>query len=130
MIPKFRAWLKDIKKMVDVTGIDFVTFGGHIYHTDNFQTSHFSKTILMQSTRVKDKNGKEIFEGDIVKFRLWFTNNILLGKVVWLQNYSAWMIAYRIENKTKEIYLTGVVMSDLEVIGNIYENPELLEVEE
>lgn len=132
MIPKFRAWLKNDKKMIDVRVIDWNnmivdSFSPHI-------EIPLEKVILMQSTCLFDKNGKEIFEGDIVKrYRSPFF------KAKW---------EYQIETvlKEKASLLLGrefgknfgtipfdspFAKSDLlEVIGNVHENPELLEEKE
>lgn len=77
----------------------------------NFVTHILPDVILMQYTGLKDKNGTEIYEGDIVKAT---KENIPLIVVFW-DDFTASF------NGTKDNYLHS------EIIGNIYENPELLE---
>ena len=136
MIPKYRVWDKELQTMLDVSLIDFkkgVLVGEHWeFGETNFMS--FGEIVLMQSTGLKDKNGKEIFEGDVVKrYRSPFF------KAKW---------EYQIETVIKEkasLLLGrefgknfGTITFDspfaesvlLEVIGNIYENPELLEEKE
>lgn len=78
-----------------------------------------SNKILMQSTGLKDKNGKLIYEGDIVKFKteLFGTQK----QIIWYE--------YHYILKDTFIILCDMEIKQfgLEVIGNIYENPELLE---
>ena len=74
---------------------------------------------LMQSTGLKDKNGKEIFEGDVVKC------NGLLGTI---ESFKAMLICSFM--KYNNYQKVGFFAQEIEVVGNIYENPELLEDKE
>lgn len=78
---------------------------------------------LMQSTGLYDKNGKEIFEGDIVKMAKDVYSDLTYYEIVRHRGG-----AYRLESNQHgcELWLRH---TNCEVIGNIYENPELLEVE-
>ena len=74
---------------------------------------------LMQSTGLKDKNGVEIFEGDVVKC------NGLLGTI---ESFKAmWICSFMKYNNYQKV---GFFAQEIEVVGNIYENPELLEDKE
>jgi len=78
-----------------------------------------NKPILMQYTGLKDKNGKEIYEGDILRFELSELGYIEVGEVKWIGS-GFWM-----EAPNKQFHLP--FEDRREVIGNIYDNPELLE---
>ncbi len=129
---KFRAWLKDEKKMIDVRAIDFDDDGNIIcvnYPEGKSYSGYDGDNIeLMQYTGLKDKNGNEIYEGDIVK------GTKRNGTKYWEINFIS-VVKFTNENKKSKfnIYVNEYKEFDfsacfgLEVIGNIYENKELLE---
>ena len=122
---KFRAWDKDEKKMLYHDTM-WASIGGGENNEDNFVRVGINTlvpdAILMQYTGLHDKNGKEIYEGDVVKFITEFTPRI--GTVEWDDEYSRFAVAY----KTAWIDFEGINKGEkgIEVIGNIYENHELL----
>nr|DAR78960.1 MAG TPA: YopX protein [Caudoviricetes sp.] len=138
MIPKFRAW--DSAKQEMFTDTFAITESGQVVVVD--QSSVFvspdyvfvDNLVIMQSTGLYDKNGREIFEGDIVKrYRSPFFKaewEYLIETVV---REGASLLLGRDFGKN-----FGTLPFDspfakgdlLEVIGNVHENPELLEVEE
>lgn len=103
--------------------LDVENFNSHLdspYEDDTKRLS-FADVGLMQYTGLKDKNGKEIYEGDIVDFASRFDNSKRTGKVVYYAGDAAFLI-----EDGKEIFFLFYDALEREVIGNIYENPELL----
>ena len=79
------------------------------------------KVVIMQYVGLKDKNGKEIYEEDIVKY--YYDNEItIIGKIMFL-NGSYVLSDFEEENE----WDLGIINNELELIGNIYDNTELLE---
>ncbi|EPI2225921.1 YopX family protein [Enterococcus faecalis] len=131
MIPKFRVWDKNTEDVVYVKTIDLEKDGsiGCIVDYSGINLD-VSECVLMQSTGVKDNNGVEIFEGDIVSVRNhpFQKTESSVGieidgdyKVSWNEYDLTWCAGNLLLARIKP-YVT--------VIGNIYENPELLEVAE
>nr|DAZ67311.1 MAG TPA: YopX protein [Caudoviricetes sp.] len=150
MIPRLRAWDKEFKEMVQV---DALVFDEQIikvtYKNGNVVKEDLKNYVLMQSTGLTDKNGKEIFEGDILKFNDEWAEYCYEGYV---DGVSEGINFVEIEKdttcfgfgKTKipESSLFNLVNDEhltfkelitdtsfeFEIIGNIHTNPELLEV--
>ena len=129
MIPKYRAWYKERKEMGRVGGIRFdldgsvsvVLFKGNYLDVSGPR----EKIILMQSTGLKDKNGKEVFVGDIIKCTRGCPHEVYLEKE-YGGKYIGGMPAVYLKGIREGYAWTGAE----EILGNIYEKPELLEVVE
>ena len=125
MIPKFRAWMKQYKKMDNDIGEMYFEDGEFKYIGDDVHYKRLPEhVILMQSTGLKDRNSVEIFEGDIVKMTKDVYSEPTYYEVVRHRGG-----AYRLESKQHgcELWLRH---TDCEVVGNVYENKELLEDKE
>lgn len=123
---KFRAWNKKDKVMVDVAAMNFGPSGlwSLIEDADDAELQLADNYELMQYTGLKDKNGREIYEGDIVRTG---EDNIgdpdpTIGQVIMREG--SWLIEN--EKKQEEIGLFSEITSR-EVIGNIFEDNQLLE---
>lgn len=133
MIPRYRAWDKNLKTMYEVDDIMSIDFGKSeisvmtlFFERTNYYK--FDDIVLMQSTGLKDENGKEIFEGDIVKVtdgdeRTNFPDGGI-GTICGLDGIFMWYIDGQVHNGLFDISQEYYI----EVVGNIYENPELAEV--
>ena len=127
MRPKFRAWDGAKKEMFKDTFA--ITESGQVVVVEQeFVTSppdyvFVDHLVIMQSTGIKDKNGKEIFEGDVLGTK----DGLLNGFIEYREDLGMFVNSLiRYDNFER---LCNVV-SDREIIGNVYENPELLEVTE
>ena len=127
MIPRYRAWNKNTKEMYetdDIVSIDIEKKQIYVKTLFFDQLNHydFDDVVLMQSTGFRDKNGKEIFEGDVVKMAKNVYSEPTYYEVTRHRGG-----AYRLESKQYgcELWLRH---ADCEIAGNIYENPERAEV--
>lgn len=124
MMPKFRAWDKELQcwcpyriYSLNELGDDVVEFmyvAQEVWFTNKESGNNF---ILMQSTGLEDKNGVEIFEGDIVEY---FHTPAVIERVKG---------GFAILN-TKAYEYTTDLNGHMRILGNIYKNPELMEVME
>ena len=123
MRPEFRAWTEEGKAMY--YGVYPFKDGTLLLSYDEiaFDEVPASDFILMQSTGLKDKNGKEIYEGDIVRFSLTDGFNYVTNEdgVVTYK-----LGAFYVVNDLAEYLISDINTNEVEVIGNIYENPESL----
>ena len=121
---KFRAWLKEDKKMVNVETMDFTDKSMQYLEKSEIINAYLLRRVifddveLMQFTGVKDKNGKEIYEGDITICK--YGPQIAM-EVKWVDE------GFRTLGKYDGDNYVGFVKNNKEVIGNIYENKNLLE---
>ncbi len=151
---KYQAWLNKQQRMIDVETIKFIDIGGKTHaevtakvdhekggwYTEIRESTHrktvvpgsdkqVPRVILRQYTGLKDKNGVEIYEGDIIEITSGYLDAPIISKVTWGgEEYPAFDLpeydGYG-ANAFAAIYFSDD--DEMKVIGNIYENPELLE---
>lgn len=122
---KFRAWLKEDKRMVNVETMDFTDKTIRCLKKNEFINAYLLRRVsfddveLMQYTGLTDKNGTGIYEGDIVVLNNIENDNMCIVRY----EHSS----YRLEGWSLREDLSNVEDRFLEVVGNIYESKNLLE---
>lgn len=133
MIPKFKAWLKKEKCFADqvdairpqLCEIDLSWKGA--WGSECFNL--LEDVELMQSTGLLDKNGKEIFEGDVIAIEVDDTETPINARV--FQNSKIGVLMFHVFEDNEDVPMVELLEDNsvaFEIIGNIYETPELLEV--
>lgn len=136
MIPKFRAFLTETKTIHDVLQIDLSRSMVSLKIENASEWYWFKEVVLMQSTGLKDKNGVEIFEGDLVKkfsninkFTDDFAEDIepiyVITSIV--RDGACFKTTFKGVPSFVLDQNSMSMVEHMEVVGNIYENPELLE---
>ena len=122
---KFRIWVKDRKAIFEVISIDYVTkkvtyLLERVGHLLSIRDAKFNDVELMQYTGIKDKDNKKIYEGDIIfesfgekYYKVIFENGSFKAE------FNGDFDEYSFD-------LIDVVAQGCEIVGNIYENPELI----
>ena len=134
MITRFRAWNKATKEMYgadDIIAINFeekeicvqtIYFEQGLPDSRDLDYYDFDDIVLMQSTGLRDKNDREIFEGDVIKVNYWL-------EVVSFSEEKVMFVSKEIGFPETSLYdLFNSDIFTVEIIGNIYENPKLAEV--
>lgn len=131
MVPKFRCWDERLG-LTEVVSIDFFRKKIKINHWEYGDSNFFplDEVVLMQSTGYKDKNGVEIFEGDLVKVSVDNGFDYLFEELSIVKPskfHSGLVCSLKSHEAEYRIIHAEILGYEYEVVGNIYENPELLE---
>lgn len=128
MIPRFRAWDVEFKELVRV---DALVLDEQVikatYNNGNVVKDDLKNYVLMQSTGLMEKNGKEIFEGDILSIETDEEN--VRVEVSWDSKHALFVFDSKKYNAKEAL---GELFEDnpypFKIIGNVWEDPELVEV--
>lgn len=123
---KFRAWIKDEKKMLFSPCLDSNDLADRsmadFWRIAEDFTTYKDDVVAMQFTGLVDKNGREIYEGDVVR------DGKLLNVIEYWTDHGLWEMVNKAPLKTGfyNAPLNKPTAEDLEVVGNVYENPKLV----
>ena len=122
---KMKAWLKKEKKMVAIIGIDLnyqyirYTDDGNLFK-DDYKIADFKDIELLQFTGTKDKAGQELYGADVILFNDGIDD--IYGLISYDDDEGTYRVSY--ENITEHL---SEREGDFEIVGNIFENPQLHE---
>lgn len=136
---KFRAWDKDLKRYFydiavypnNVAAIQRHNIESMMLEAE-YGATHWTEldenAVIEQYTGLKDKNGKEIYEGDIIQEEIDFNSKMTDGVFTYVVEWDSDTLCYGLRGNDNSIHdELWEVNTSVEVIGNIHENPELLE---
>ena len=133
MIPKFRAWHRELGRMMQIKNMYFQD--GSVEELElndtvmnDYITAYPDEIELMQSTGLKDKNGQEIFEGDIIDIEVDDTETPINARV--FQNSKIGILMFHVFEDNEDVPMVELLEDNsvaFEIIGNIYDNKELLD---
>lgn len=141
MIPKFRVWVKSESRMIDsekIASLDFLKkqiVESKIFANKDgslgvveYTYHNFDDVELMQATGLKDENGIEIYEWDVVVVH---SEDLDYEPLVCEIYYSRFWFCWCLKDiYDEEVYrISSVNWDELEIIGNVYEHPKLLKGE-
>ncbi len=122
---KMKAWLKKENKMVSIIGIDlnyqYIRYSddGNLFK-DDYKIAEFKDIELLQFTGAKSKAGQEVYEADVIKFNDGIDD--IYGLISYDDEDAVYCVSY--ENVTEHL---SNMAGDFEIVGNIFENPDLHE---
>ena len=120
-----KAWLKKENKMVSIIGIDlnyqYIRYSddGNLFK-DDYKIAEFKDIELLQFTGAKSKAGQEVYEADVIKFNDGIDD--IYGLISYDDEDAVYCVSY--ENVTEHLLNMA---GDFEIVGNIFENPDLHE---
>lgn len=116
---KFKAFIKDENKVVDVKELSF-KYDEVVYESGRYtEVRRFKDVELLQTTGIKDDFGNELFEGSIFESRF--------SEIKYVVYWDDKLASFWIRGESKEHPLYTLTPFHPRILGNIYENPELLE---
>ena len=122
---KMKAWLKKENKMVSIIGIDlnyqYIRYSddGNLFK-DDYKIAEFKDIELLQFTGAKSKAGQEVYEADVIKFNNGIDD--IYGLISYDDEDAVYCVSY--ENVIEHL---SNMAGDFEIVGNIFENPDLHE---
>ena len=134
MIPKYRAWDIEFEKMVQVNTLflDEQTLKV-TYENGGVAKDDINYYVLMQSTGLKDKNGKEIFEGDLITETGVFNSTVKYGSWIYEEDFGAKAksVGFYLDKSYEDLtwyenFNYDYISKNCEVVGNIYENKNMI----
>ena len=133
MIPKFRAWHRELGRMMLIKNMYFQD--GSVEELElndtvmnDYITAYPDEIELIQSTGLKDKNGQEIFEGDIIDIEVDDTETPINARV--FQNSKIGILMFHVFEDNEDVPMVELLEDNsvaFEIIGNIYDNKDLLD---